>query len=80
MTLLAGHLLSGDSSSVGLGKAEAPCWGRVAWRVFGLCILRELLALPVGSRHRLAVQAPPRCLGGLDVLLAPALWLTLLPW
>lgn len=69
MALLAGHWLSGGSSSEGLGKAKAPHWGRAAWRVFGLCILRELLALPVGSRHGMVVQASPSCLGGLDVLL-----------
>ncbi|XP_023798374.1 uncharacterized protein LOC111940060 [Cyanistes caeruleus] len=79
VALLAGHCLSGSSSSEGLGKAEAPCWGRAAWRVFDLCIPRELLALPAGSRHRMAVQAPPCCHGGLGVLLALALWLTLLP-
>lgn len=69
MALLAGHWLSSGSSSEGLGKAEAPHWSQAAWRVFGLCIPRELLALPVGSRYRMAIQTPLNCLGGLDILL-----------
>lgn len=83
MALLAGHWLSGGNSSQGLGKAKVPRQGRAAWRVFGLCIPRLLLALPVGSRHGIVVQASPSCPVGLDGSPGgppPPPWLTLLPW